>query len=1209
MSLTLFHPRSSLFLQKPPMKPIDHLSRRAPAERTRGFALVVTLIMMVLVTVVALGLLSLSTVSLRTTNSHMAMSTARANAKMALALAIADLQKYTGPDQRVTAPARILDADPSTPEIEGVTSPEWVGVWSTTTTGLVTDESRITRGTGNETTYIDSRDGNRPQQMAFLVSGNPTSASMERPANAVTLVSGRTEAAREVWAPKVEIGDDSAPDNSRGSYSYWVQDASTTIPLALWNRNNSQASMDFKQGDTLYSDLLSPAGQTASVISGLTPLADATDANLQKAPTASSAVLAATDSKAIQDHLQSTASYHSVGEMGYGLLTDSLNGGLKANLTPYLNSNGSVASEVAGLPGISDADPIINDARRSRFSPKFGLLRSFWGLADKVSGSLTNSSIDPQLTPTRSDGYGPERQNRQTMEVHPVVTEYSIYLDLVFNPSDRCFYLMVFPRITLYNPYNVRLSARPYHVQIYNRLYTKFLVQVKNPASGNYDTVEIVHENYFGENPSFGVGARDKDLCFYLEGVALEPGEALVFVPKTSSGTSPLAGRSTQLQFPSGGNMTKNMLSAAVPLSDMTSFYIKINNVQRSNDVLPTYRIRPYIENGFHFGYDSALAARIRTPKSGSSLLSSMASLNTQWPVIQALDSDQWFRANNGRWRDNNQDYTLYRRDEFIANGVMPNPRTQYGWRLKWFGETDANLSFNPNRNWNAAPLANFDIRSSYTHRNPWDFPFRVSNLGEEFCWGQYAIDTLALNWTDPDVMPVYSGGKNRISPFYRSTEYSGNTFPLFDLPHKELPPVGLGQLRHAHLSAFSYWPSYIVGESYATPLTKRKGTGWNSSEIRSFWRNSVQQHASAPWWEKDGGSAMSASDFDSFFDVSYEVNHALWDPYFMTGLDGTESGWNNATWNPSVAMPNPRMVPNPFSGASGPKDVLLSHRLAAKELMIEAPFNVNTADANAWASLLKAFRGINIPTRSSSSPLSETEQAFASLLVPEDGGESSVDSTSPANWAAFQKLSDAQIDLLAESLVREVKNRAPFVSLSDFINRRLVDGVEEEALETAKSKTGRSGALQSALDDRTVGINNFVEDYPMPQDVGRTVYPIYADQGGVEERAESSIYPPGKAAFSGGFVSQGDILAKVGHVLTARGDTFVVRAYGDASEGGKVIARAWCEAVVQRLPEYIDSHSDQPEIAPKDLRSEVNKTLGRRYRQLSFRWLKPEEI
>ncbi len=62
---------------------------------------------------------------------------------------------------------------------------------------------------------------------------------------------------------------------------------------------------------------------------------------------------------------------------------------------------------------------------------------------------------------------------------------------------------------------------------------------------------------------------------------------------------------------------------------------------------------------------------------------------------------------------------------------------------------------------------------------------------------------------------------------------------------------------------------------------------------------------------------------------------------------------------------------------------------------------------------------------------------------------------------------------------------------------------------------------------------------------------------------------------------------------LTARADTFLIRAYGEAAnpaDAGKVEASAWCEAVVQR-------------------RADALAGFGRQFSIVYFRWLGPEDI
>ncbi len=90
-----------------------------------GFALVLALSMMAFVIMLLLSMTLL--VRVETSNSSQALAQLRAkeSARLALMMALGDLQRYAGPDQRVTARAEILGSARATE------NPYWTGVWDT----------------------------------------------------------------------------------------------------------------------------------------------------------------------------------------------------------------------------------------------------------------------------------------------------------------------------------------------------------------------------------------------------------------------------------------------------------------------------------------------------------------------------------------------------------------------------------------------------------------------------------------------------------------------------------------------------------------------------------------------------------------------------------------------------------------------------------------------------------------------------------------------------------------------------------------------------------------------------------------------------------------------------------------------------------------------------------------------------------------------
>ena len=84
-------------------------------------------------------------------------------------------------------------------------------------------------------------------------------------------------------------------------------------------------------------------------------------------------------------------------------------------------------------------------------------------------------------------------------------------------------------------------------------------------------------------------------------------------------------------------------------------------------------------------------------------------------------------------------------------------------------------------------------------------------------------------------------------------------------------------------------------------------------------------------------------------------------------------------------------------------------------------------------------------------------------------------------------------------------------------------------------------------------------------------------------------------------------MLTTLGPAISPRSDTFTLRALGESRDAkGTVLARAWCEAVVQRTASYLDSAEPAITAPPK---RPVNVLFGRRFEIVAFRWLQPQDV
>ena len=385
----------------------------------------------------------------------------------------------------------------------------------------------------------------------------------------------------------------------------------------------------------------------------------------------------------------------------------------------------------------------------------------------------------------------------------------------------------------------------------------------------------------------------------------------------------------------------------------------------------------------------------------------------------------------------------------------------------------------------------------------------------------------------------------------------SNTNTPLFHVPRRR--PISIGDYRHANLSRVAHEPAMPLGNSIIPPF------GWddNQSDTWKSWLSPLKEigktNTGFNFVNDTINTRIPVQNTNILIDNSYHINTALWDSYYLSTLtkDTIESFVTADPNDPLSILPNSRNI-----GKNGNQntntEILSDFRRNAGELLVDGAFNVNSTSVKAWGSLLRSMQSIT--PEGSNSALDDI--FLRNPLLPTET-EDEWKGATPLDPALLYNRNDTAYtdspQSLAGNIVQEVKARGPFMSLAHFVNRNLIDG----------DSRSNSGALHSAIKNSKIN---------------------------------GSQNP-----FAPGSLSQADLMGALGSSLTSRSDTFVIRAKGESFTGstGELKAEVWCEAVVQRLPNYFDD-SESPHITPE---STDNITFGRRYQITSIRWLSADEV
>ncbi len=777
----------------------------------------------------------------------------------------------------------------------------------------------------------------------------------------------------------------------------------------------------------------------------------------------------------------------------------------------------------------------------------------------------------------------------KTREVAAGVYQLDMYLD---------------PIVTIWNPYNVRLktgrsNGQPLILGV-QFLNLKPFVEATVPGDpaipGDPDVTKLMYQSFsiLFDAASYAKPGSDysesSDQTFQMEvarnGITLEPGEVLVY---SHAGPALPYYRNEDLDPDSS---TYSSSGVSIDLDP------GIDNLQANSGLLFENIIPHLEENDLFSGGNIAGNVELRFK-----LQPGAGDLKYNVAGIGADGKEPFLSSFLAGVHEISTDFTAS--DNIVSDleGVKL-PVVFFDTYLK---DADSPQSINLVSQFNVRAQT-YDQGSYFKFRASANLPSQWFDKYDDAVWGEGKIA--------PDLNSVISmsGNNGYWGPNNSGDGNVGLThIPLFDIPRA--PMTSLASFQHVPVSVMADEPSFVVGNSAASIFV-----GYSPLSLQKLRGNNVDLSGSN---NRPGRSDWTMTRVD----WSYLLNQVLFDSYFFSGIapnnDFSSSKAlfvdhiqnNTPLHNSQVHFraahgQNPDDIANSLFDGSGDPN-LYAPREIASHLMVDGMFNINSTSVEAWKALLASTRKIEVETEEDGD-VDSTGSVYTRMSIPHTGENE--------EWTGFRSLTDVEINNLAKEIVIQVKERGPFLNLSDFVNRRAADRsswsydiVSERQYDKQYTPDPddvhahmKMGALEAAIQASGINDSYFSETLD-DKNIGPGNLNMWVrDRVDIDSKV---------AAGAAGHVTQADLLSVIGPVLSARSDTFTIRSYGEFEDhAGNVISRAWCEAVVQRVPEYQDSSSGgpssyQPHETPVNTGSYDTQLPRRKYEIIQFRWLDPEEI